>query len=187
MNKQIDTTGTVGVDDVRFEALQRLKQSRAKLKAVLLPAPVAARVRSTIGQSASTTKQRLRGAWESITARTSSSGVASAAASLVKQWWTRQPWHSATELVGDAVSGEVEPLIRRNPLTSIAVSACAGAAVVALRPWRWNLVQTQSRKVSGTMGRWAVGQIAQPAVQLAVVAGLTAWLDQRKSSTSRTP
>lgn len=182
MSTPLDKLRSVDVDDIRHQALQRLAQSRARLTAALLPAPRSPRATPFTVDGDASAIRRLRALWDLDASKGSRSTIVSTATSLLRDWWGKQPWHATTDLIGQAVSREVSPWVRRHPVASLALGFGVGAAIAVIRPWRWHLVQSRSRRMGGTMGRWAIGQLAQPAVQLAVVAALTAWLDQRKSA-----
>lgn len=167
-------------DDHRLQSLQRLMASRARLRAVLIPQGRYAGSGTPSGAHGDL-PGRARALWRLVVSRSSGGAIFSTAASLLRSWWVRQPWHTTTELLGHAVVGEVSPWVRRNPITAIALGACAGAAVAALRPWRWRALRSQTRVMGKSVGRWAVHQLTQVPMQMALAAAVAAWLEQRQS------
>lgn len=75
----------------------------------------------------------LSGLVDSDTGRALSTG-ALAAQRLLNAWWRRHPMHMAIE-IGEPL---VQKYARRHPYRLLAIAAALGAAVVVLKPWRWN-------------------------------------------------
>ena len=75
----------------------------------------------------------LSGLVDSDTGRALSTG-ALAAQRLVNAWWRRHPLH----VVADIGEPLLEKYARRHPYRLLAIAAALGAAVVVLKPWRWN-------------------------------------------------
>lgn len=174
---------TFDSDDQRREPLKRLMASRARLRAELIPARrfgAAGKPETTEGDLSG----RVRALWGLLVSRGPGRAVFTGAAGLLRSWWVRQPWHATTELLGHAVAGEVSPWVRRHPVAAVTLGAFAGAAVAVARPWRWHVVGSQSRVMGRSLGRWTVGQLTQPPVQMALAAALATWLERRQSSSS---
>jgi hypothetical protein len=165
-------------DDHRLQPLQRLMASRARLRATLIPSDRYGASGKRPGAGGSLVR-RARAVWRLIVSRSAGGAVFSTAASLLRNWWVRQPWHATTELLSHAVAREVSPWVKRNPVTAVALGACAGAALAAARPWRWQAVSSQRRLMSRSVGRWAVSQLTQAPVQMALAAAVAAWLEKR--------
>lgn len=172
---------TFDSDDQRREPLKRLMASRARLRAELIPA----RRFGAAGKPATSQGDlsgRARALWGLLVSHGPRRAVFTGAAGLLRSWWVRQPWHATTELLGHAVAGEVSPWVRRHPVSAVALGAFAGAAVAVARPWRWQVLGSQSRVMGRSLGRWAVSQLTQPTVQMAAAAAIAAWLERRQSS-----
>jgi hypothetical protein len=182
MNTENTLDPMLDPDDLRREPLQRLMASRARLRAELIPA-------RRFGAAASSSMEgdlprRARALWRLLISRQGAGAVFSSAASLLKTWWVRQPWHATSELLGHAVVEEVSPWVRRHPVAAVALGAGAGAAVAMVRPWRWQVVNAQSRRMGRSVGRWAVHQLTQAPVQMAIAAAIATWLERRQPSGS---
>ncbi|MEE1653956.1 MULTISPECIES: hypothetical protein [Brachymonas] len=61
---------------------------------------------------------------------------------LLQAWWARHPAKLALT-VGTPL---LERYAKRKPLQVLAIAAAVGAAVVVLRPWRWNRTRNMARK-----------------------------------------
>ena len=155
-------------------ALLRLQASRAQLRAAMLP---------PVGPPASTSgfewPRRWRAMWRTWTRSGPVAMAAGAAVDAVQSWWHRQPWHATTELAGRAVLAETLPLVRRHPLWAVALGACVGAAEVAARPWRWAAVNRRMRPIGGQVLGWAMAQLSQVPVQMALAALLAQFVGER--------
>lgn len=168
-------------DDHRQHSLQRLMASRSRLRAALIPAHSqggAAEHSGTHGSIAN----RARALWRLVMTRSAGGSVLSTAATLLRSWWERQPWHATTALLSDAVGREVSPWVKRNPLTAVALGACAGAAVAMARPWRSELVHSQTHHMGRSAGRWMFSQLTSAPMQMALAAAVAAWLEQRHTA-----
>ncbi|MCA0174744.1 MAG: hypothetical protein LCH73_00390 [Proteobacteria bacterium] len=101
-------------------------------------------------------------------------------------YWSAHPLRASSEATLAEVEQAVAPVVRRHPVTAVAVAAGAGALLVALRPWRWlaGPLKAAPRKAS----RWALAQLTQPAVQTALVGLLASQLARgNRSATRRGP
>ena len=56
---------------------------------------------------------------------------------LARLWWARQPAPVLLALAGDTANLALRPMARRHPFGLVLGAAGAGAALAALRPWRW--------------------------------------------------
>jgi hypothetical protein len=171
-------------DDRRAASLQRLLASRERLRSAL--GPQRPRKGSNDTSATGGVLNRVRAWWQMLSGD-SGAAVFSTAAKLLEDWWARQPLRNSAEQLGQAVLGEVEPWVRRRPVAAVVLAMCAGAAVAAVRPWRWGLVQSQSQRASRTFKRWAVSQLLRAPVQMAIAGALTTWLSQRQQPDDRAP
>ena len=56
---------------------------------------------------------------------------------LARLWWVRQPAPVLLALAGDTADLALQPIARQHPFRLVLGAAAAGAALTALRPWRW--------------------------------------------------
>lgn len=56
---------------------------------------------------------------------------------LVRLWWARQPVRVLLLVAGNAAELVLQPVARQHPVRLVLGAAAVGAALVALRPWRW--------------------------------------------------
>lgn len=56
---------------------------------------------------------------------------------LARLWWARQPARVLLMLAEDAAELALRPVARQHPFRLVLGAAAAGAALIALRPWRW--------------------------------------------------
>lgn len=56
---------------------------------------------------------------------------------LARLWWARQPARVLLLVAGDAAELALQPIARQHPFRLVLGAAAAGAALMALRPWRW--------------------------------------------------
>jgi len=137
--------------------------------------------RQSFGQTLSARIERnglLQGSWRTVRA-------------LVRRWWTRQPWHSSVDLVGQTLAHEARPLMQRHPLATLAVGAAIGAGLVtvavAIRPWAWRQIGGKGSSWSDRVGGLLWTQVTSAPVQLALAGALAAWLadlGNRRASSS---
>ena len=165
-------------------ALLRIEASRARLRSAMLPPPDAAASDAGPGFAL---PRRWRAMWRSFMRSGPLATVASTAAGAIGSWWRSQPWRSTGEWAGRALLAEVQPIVRRNPLMAVAVGASLGAAVVAVRPWRWRALNRHVRPVGGHLMRWTLAQLSQVPVQMALAALLAQWVGDRGRSQSGKP
>ncbi len=101
--------------------------------AVAEPQPHARPARESRAARRTARAWSLSGLVDSDTGRALSTG-ALAAQRLLNAWWRRHPLHAVAE-IGEPL---VEKYARRHPYRLLAIAAALGAAVVVLKPWRWN-------------------------------------------------
>ena len=166
-------------------AVARIDASRSALIVCLSPTPPASRTATGAPGDAKTEKSFA----DMLAARIARNGLVQgtwrSARALARRWWTRQPWHSSVELVGQTLLHEARPLIRRNPLATLAVGAALGAGLVAMasavRPRAWLHIQKQSSPWRDRMGSFLWSQLTAAPVQMALAGAIAAWLaDQGK-------
>jgi len=58
-------------------------------------------------------------------------------ATLIVDWWARQPLRVVIGLVAETAKVALQPVAQQHPFRLVTIAAVAGAALVALRPWRW--------------------------------------------------
>jgi hypothetical protein len=60
--------------------------------------------------------------------------------------WQAVPpaWRAWGRLLLAPLGDAAQPLVRRHPAPALLLSACAGAALVLLRPWRWHFPSLQA-------------------------------------------
>lgn len=106
-------------------ALQRLAQSRERLRQVLAPPPAPEVDDSESGPS---WEQRLRAV----------PGV-SFVLDAVQAWWQHHPLRAATTVAREVSRAALRPIAGRHPFALVAVAVAIGAALAWARPWRWAL------------------------------------------------
>lgn len=163
-------------------ALSRLQASRAQLRAAMMPP-----AEPPASSSGFAWPRRWRAMWRTWTRSGPVALAAGTAAHAVQSWWRSQPWHATTQLAGRAVMAETLPLVRRHPLWAVAVGAGLGAALVAARPWRWAAVNRSMRPIGGQVLNWAVAQLSQVPVQVALAALLAQFVSQRARGQAEAP
>lgn len=65
------------------------------------------------------------------------------------------------------------PWIRQHPVAATAAAAAVGGLLVALRPWRWPLINAGLQTTGQQMFRWVGVLLAQPSTQMALASLLT--------------
>ena len=172
----------VSPDERLALALARLQASRAKLRAAMLPPPQEQPASSGFGLP-----RRWRAMWRAWTRSGPMAVAAGTAVDAVQSWWRRQPWHASTEWAGRALLAETTPLIRRHPVWAMVLGAGLGAAVVAARPWRWTAVSRRVRPLGGHLVSWALSQLSQVPVQMALAALLAQFVGERARAQAAAP
>ena len=144
-------------------ALRRLELNRAALRRELVPLPDAPAI-GPDGRLSSLTDP-LRRWWRRLRKATRHSPVAAVMGDAVQGWWQHHPWRAT----GTLLYAQVRPVLRRHPVAATAIAAFAGAAVVGLRPWRWQAVDEQLRPLPGRVLHWLMGQLNSAPMQTALV------------------
>lgn len=120
-------------------------------------------------------KGLLQGSW--LTART-----------LARRWWTRQPWHSSVELVGQTLAHQARPLMRSYPLATLGLGAALGGVVVMAvtvgRPRMMQHIQQQATPWRDRVGSLLWAQLTAAPVQMALAGALAAWLADQANRSS---
>ena len=170
-------------------ALARLADSRARLHHELVPAPKPQAAGSGAGLWPGPWPPQLKALWrrggrllrrllgQSPTAAALLGGLAGAA----QDTWRRHPWRPTAELLGREAGAAVLPAVRRHPLAAVAVAAGLGMAIVAGRAWHWPILSRRLRDSPQRLGRWLLHQLAQPALQTALLSVLVMAV-QRKTA-----
>lgn len=182
----MQSTKAISADQKMEQAVARLDASRAALIVCLAPHPPEshsakngvngnANPESSFADLLATRIARnglVQGSWRSV--RT-----------LARRWWSRQPWHSSVELIGQTLIHEARPLIRNHPLATLGVGAALGAGVVAiasaLRPRAWLHIQQQSNPWRDRMGSFLWTQLTAAPVQMALAGAIATWLADQAS------
>lgn len=165
-------------------ALARIEASRSRLRAAMIPAPQA---HASFDDGYKTASRRWRALWRLLRSKGSLQAVVETASMAMRGWWRHQPWYPTTAVVAGAVAREAKPFIRQNPIATVAVAATLGAAAAMARPWRWGLVNSQSRQAMRGLGRWGLGQLMQAPVQMAIATALAGWISQQRERPASAP
>ena len=108
-----------------MSAVERIELSRARLRAAMTPAPVAA----------STTTAHVNPlAWLD---RLKDQPVIAILVDTLQSWWLRHPLRAAAHVASETGNAVARPIAQTNPITLVAVAAVAGAVLAWSRPWRW--------------------------------------------------
>ena len=163
----------MGEDDARGRALARLASSRVRLSLHLIPppAPPLCGAQATRGPL----PDRLRALWRYWRARANGSPVASLALNAAQRWWAVQPWRPTAEWLGREVQQASAPVVRRHPLTAVALAAALAGALVWWRPWRSALVARQGRVLGRQARGWLMGQLRQLPWQTLMAGAMALW------------
>lgn len=107
-----------------LSAVQRLEQTRERLRAVLTPA--------TKAQAGG---ERTRGAsWEQ---RLRSVPGVSLLVDVVQAWWQQHPLRAGSLVAREVSRAALRPIARRHPFALVGAALVVGAALAWARPWRW--------------------------------------------------
>ena len=114
----------------------------------------------------------LRGSWHTLRV-------------LARRWWTRQPWHSSVDLIGETLAHQARPLMRRHPLATLAVGTAIGAGLVSVvstvRPWAWLQTRNKASSWGERVGNLLWTQLSSAPLQMALAGALAAWLTEQSS------
>lgn len=114
-------------------------------------------------------------------------GLFSAAQTLVRRWWRRQPLHVPAELVASAVAQQVNPIVQRHPWAALAAGAAAGGVLVALTPWVFGAAKNRWAPWRANLGGMLWSQLGQASVQMALAGALAAWISDMGKRAQQTP
>lgn len=157
-------------------ALARLADSRARLRAELSPPADtgAGRVDAQGQPQAGGWPHSLAGLWRRGRRALQAWPVADLAAGLLQDWWQRHPWRSSAEALAETARHAVLPLVRRHPLSALLGAAAIGALLVVARAWRWPALRPARPAPAPAQsgGHWLAAQLANPAVQTALLSAL---------------
>ena len=81
---------------------------------------------------------------------------------LARLWWVRQPAPVLFALAGDAAELALQPIARRHPFRLVLGAAAVGAALTALRPWRWINRSAVTRAVVLSLLPQVVSRLRRP-------------------------
>ena len=113
-----------------------LDQTRRELREYLIGEPVPAKANSSRKQTEANPSPSSRTARQPRSANTKNNVNVIDWTGLVKAgvatWWRNHPLHVGAVVLEPVVADYV----RRKPVTTLAVAAAAGAALVLIRPWR---------------------------------------------------
>jgi hypothetical protein len=167
--------------DPLADAMLRLQRSRACLRSAMMPAPP--RIHHARGAGATS---RLMSWLTSGSIGQAVEPLFGGARLLLLRWWSRHPWHSPVMMAKEAVQGEVTPLLRRHPVTSVVVAAALGAGLVASGVLHGGLVRGSLAGARRLARRWFIVQLSSPAMQTVVIGAITTLLaSQLRAKTLR--
>ena len=112
-------------EGVPVSAVERIKLSRARLRAAMLPPPAV-----TAGQAA----RANRLAWLDWLKDQPAIGIL---IDTLQSWWLRHPLRAAVHVASEAGNAVARPIAQHNPLTLVVVAGVVGAVLAWSRPWRW--------------------------------------------------
>lgn len=144
--------------------LARLALSRAALRHELMPSEPAGGAGSTDAAGGAP----LRQLWQSLGRFSRRWPVAAVVADAARAWWHKHPWRATGDLLVHSLASQGQALVRRHPVATVAGAALLGGLLMALRPWRWQVVGRQLQPVPGQVGHWLIGQLASAPVQAAL-------------------
>lgn len=145
--------------------LARLALSRSAIRQQLLPTPEAPRADPADGAARSAPLRRL---WQSLGRFSRRWPVVTVVVDAARSWWHHHPWRATGDLLAHGVGSQVQNLVRRHPVATVASAALLGGVVMALRPWRWQMVGNQLAPVPGRLGHWLMGQFGSAPMQAAL-------------------
>jgi len=106
----------------------------------------------------------------------------------MRHWVSDKPWYAQARAIGEVSKMTVIPWIRRNPGTSLAIAATAGAIVVAAKPWRWSWLGHHWRGVPTMASGWIMRELSNPVTQGALLTSLVAlvtkWAEGESQATA---
>ena len=105
--------------------VQRLAQSRERLRQVLAPPPG---TESGAAGAGTSWEERLRAV----------PGLAFAV-DVVQAWWQQHPLRAAALVAREVSRAALRPIAGRHPIALMAAAVMVGAALAWTRPWRWAL------------------------------------------------
>lgn len=152
----------------RQRALARLTESRARLRAQILPGP-AQGLGAPEGHGPG-----LRTWWRFLRRQLGRTPMGQAVWSWAQAWWRRQPLATAAELGAAELRATVLPVVRRHPVAALAGAALLGGALVASRRRLWAWAGRRAGAWRGSLGAWVWRQARDPAAQLL----LMSWIQQ---------
>lgn len=171
-------------------ALAGLAASRARLRAGLMPPDEAAATRLDAqgrplagGWSAASLSAWWRRGRRALRAWP----VADLAAGLLQDWWQHHPWRNTGEQLAQSARQAVLPLVRRHPLSALLGATLLGAALVAARPWRWPALRPARPLARAGAGQWLAAQLANPAVQTALLSSVMLIVKQLSEARAERP
>lgn len=128
--ESIDTASTGEDKEVKTPAVQRLAESRERLRQWMTQGDSRheARRRTAAAQA--------RGEKSPIGDRLRSIPVLGLVIDGVSAWWSHHPLHSAAALANGMARKAVVPSVRRHPIAVVAAAFLIGAAAVRFKPWR---------------------------------------------------
>ncbi len=150
-------------------AMTRLHQSRRRLRQAMMPPPPSRLAGADRGRLLASMPDKIGSLLRKIRASMGSWPWLDVAAETLQSWWQRYPWRPVGELVFDEIGEQLRPAVRRRPFAAAFIAAGAGALIVTARPWRWSLVRWPARRLPRHAAHWVARQVAQPALQTALV------------------
>ncbi len=108
-----------------MSVIARMEQSRARLRAAMLPPPAV---------SAGETTKTNPFAWLD---RLKEHPAVAVVVDTLRSWWLQQPLRAAVHVASEAGNALARPIAQKNPIALVAVAAVLGAVLAWTRPWRW--------------------------------------------------
>lgn len=112
--------------------LQRLQQSRERMRRYLLPAE---RTPKTGDGAEAGLTDRI---WDKF-GDLRNHPLIGAVIDAAENWWSHHPLRTVADIGSTAVRELAGPLVRRHPVACVAGALVVGALLVRVRPWRWVL------------------------------------------------
>lgn len=91
----------------------------------------------------------------------------------VRLWWRRHPARPVLEMASDAGALVFKPVVRKHPLAALSMALVAGAALVALRPWRSRVTAVVWAALSAQLTAGLVRSVLNPATLMTLLGNVS--------------